>query len=108
MESRKAVLERLPIKRESKDKWLSVLVPSFMTSEESRNKEDGQPTLYIKPLPWRSTEVTEAFKVLDSMAFELKSRRAISQMFKRSTCGTNSERPKPVAEFGEKFWGFSP
>lgn len=106
MESRKAVLERLPIKRESNDKWLSVLVLSFMTSEESGSEEDGQPTLYIKPLPWRSTEVTKAFKVLDSKAFELKSHRAKAQTFRRSTSSTNSERPKPGLSLKRSFGDF--
>ena len=81
-----------------------MLVPAFVSSEESAEDED-RPVLRVKKIPWRNAEISKAFLVLDAQAEKSKSKRAKMQTFIR-TPGNTSERPKPV-EFGSKHWGFS-
>ena len=74
--------------KDRKEKWYAVLVPSFMSSEESAEDEGDNPTiLHVKKIPWRQSQVSEDFAMLDDKAYELKSKHAEMQMFTRcSAC----------------------
>ena len=84
------------------------MVSAFISSEESAEDEndENRPALYVKALPWRANQVSKVFKLLDDSAEKSKSKRARMQTLTRLT-GDDSKRPKPVLDFGSKFWGFS-
>ncbi len=62
-----------------KKKWLSVLDVSKMSSEESGDEHE----LYVKPLVWRATNVTDFFIDLDSTFMKNKSVQARRQTKQR-------------------------
>lgn len=107
LELRKAALGRTTaINEERKGKWKEVLVPSFISSEESGEDEDDRPVLYVKKLPWRSHSVTKFFQQLDHKANKNKSKRALLQTLPRVP-GRLSQRTKPVTEFDSAHWGYA-
>ena len=66
----------------------------MMSSEESETADDD--TIIVKPLPWRSSKVTDFFQNLDDLGSEGKISQAKRQRRQRvlSTCA--SQRPKPA------------
>ena len=91
------------ISEEKKKTWNEILVPSFMSSEES-GEEDGKPVLLVKTLPWRAPKVSKFLKQMDLKAEKKKSRRSILQTMQRLP-GHPSSQPKPCT-FASIFWGF--
>ena len=84
-----------------------MLVPSFISSEESGEEEidgDVQPYLYVKILPWRDRKVSRFMKSMDDKIKKKQSVRAKRQTLPRTSRGL-STRPRP-AEFEPNFWGF--
>ena len=69
LEARKAALQRTSaLTDDKKARWREVLMISFMSSEESREDENGhekRPVLYVKALPWRAPLVNRFFNQLD-------------------------------------------
>jgi len=62
-------MERASIDEAKKARWREVLVPDFMSSEDSGveqlEDERSRTVFYIKPLPWRHPQVTKFFHQLD-------------------------------------------
>ena len=109
LQLRKSALERSKsIIEEKKSHWRKVLIKDFMSSEDSGKEtlEDGSecPVLYIRPLPWRSIQVTTAFHRLDEKLKSQKSRTGIQQTLVRKV-GDVSNRSKP-AGYPSQFWAF--
>ena len=94
---------------EMKTKWREVLFTSFISSEESGEEEiDGEMelVLYVKTLPWRDAKVNRFMKQMDEKFKKRQSQRAKRQTRPRKP-GIVSTRPKPTAQFGDKFWEFA-
>jgi len=103
LESRKAALARTnALTEEKKTTWREILIPSFMSSEES-GEDDGRPVLFVKSLPWRRCKVSRFVKQMDAKCEKRKSRRAILQTMQRLP-GSVSTRLKPPG-FEPDFWG---
>lgn len=64
LESRRAAFERLQLDEGKKEKWHVVLVPAFISSEESAEDEsdESRPVLHVKSLPWRATQISKESK----------------------------------------------
>ena len=81
-----------------------------MSSEESSEEFDKDQVhhsvLKVKPLSWRSPQVTKLFKKMDEKTAKCKTKRGKRQTIPR-VLGDTSSRPKPVSEFGPEFWGFN-
>ena len=104
LEARKAALAHTTALSEEKKKtWREILVPSFMSSEES-GEEDGRPVLLVKHLPWRATKVSRFLKQMDIKGEKKKSKRSILQTMPRLP-GLDSTRLLPTT-FEPNFWGF--
>ena len=104
LEARKAALAHTNALNEEKKKtWRDILVPSFMSSEES-GEEDGRPVLFVKYLPWRAAKVSRFLKQMDIKGEKKKSKRSILQTMPRIP-GSDSTRLKPTT-FDPNFWGF--
>ena len=110
MESRKAALERTnALSPDQKISWRKLLVPSFISSEDSGQEEvDGEASsfIYVKSLPWRESKVNKFMKQMDEKAKKKQSLRAKRQTMPRKP-EIVSLRPKPIDEFGTGFWGYS-
>lgn len=93
---------------ERKVRWRKVLTKEFMSSEESGTEtlEDGSErnVLYIRPLPWRSAQVTSGLHRLDEKVKKRKTKHASQQTLTRKI-GDISGRAKPDG-FPNQFWGF--
>ena len=103
MEQSKSITE------EKKSRWRKVLTKDFMSSEDSGKEtlEDGseRTVLYVRPLPWRSIQVSTGFHRLDEkLKSQLKSSTGIQQTLLRKV-GDNSNRSKPVG-YPPQFRGF--
>ena len=70
-----------------KNHWRKVLTREFMSSEESDKEtlEDGseRTVLYVKPLFWRSTQVTTGLHHLDEKVNSRGSKSGIQQTLTR-------------------------
>ena len=112
MESRKAALERTnALSPDQKISWRKLLVPSFISSEDSGQEEvDGEDEassfIYLKFLPWRESKVNEVMKQMDEKAKKKQSLYAKCQTMPWKP-GIVSLRPKPIDEFGTGFYGHS-
>ena len=93
---------------EKKTRWRKVLLKDFMSSEESGKEtlEDGseRSVLYVRPLPWRSVQVSRGFHHLDEKVKKQKTRTGIQQTLVRKN-GEVSKRLKPGG-YPPEFWGF--
>ena len=102
-------MERASIDEAKKARWREVLVPDFMSSEDSGveqlEDERSRTVFYIKPLPWRHPQVTKFFHQLDERTEKQKSRRSTDKMLPRSTSREISLRIKPH-NFPSNFWGY--
>ena len=81
---------------EEKDKWMSVLKPEAMSSDESGD-DDGDDIILIHPLPWLSAEVKLFKQQLDEEIVKEKSPQARRQT-KRRVIGCPSTRSVPTNE----------
>ena len=86
-----------------RDKLAKVLVPEFMSSEDSCGSDED--TITIRPLPWRSRKVSDFFTTLSEHAQENKSNQAKRQT-KRRIVGDVSDRSKPLDDSIPK-WAFA-
>ena len=107
LQARKATLEGVSSTANAAkvEKWETVLVLSFMSSEESGEDESEQPVIYVKPLAWRHPQVNKFFMQMDDRIERKKSKHAKIQTLPRVQ-GQVSQRPRPT-EFPHNFWGFS-
>ncbi len=104
LEARKAALAHTSALSEEKKKtWNEILVPAFMSSEES-DMEDDKPVLLVKSLPWRASKVSRFLKQMDAKGEKKKSKRSILQTMTRLP-GPVSNRLLPTT-FEPSFWGF--
>ena len=91
MQDRKAALERTVFTDEHQQgRWLEVMKPDFMSSEES--DIDGEDVLVIRTLPWRYSQVNQLMQKLDDKCFIEKQPLARRQTKRR----TPSSRPVPL------------
>ena len=65
-----------------------------MSSEESDRADDD--TIVVKPLPWRSSKVTDFFQNLDTLGSEGKTSQAKRQRRQRVISTSASQRSKPT------------
>lgn len=82
---------------EDKEKWLKVLVPDMMSSEESDEDDNGDVNL-LNILPWRAGVVQDFFYDLDQDYYAGKSAQAKRQTKRRLLSDTVSSRPPPAAD----------
>ena len=53
--NRLAALERSTVNDHQKSKYLAVLVPEFMSNEESGEDSENEDTYTVRAIPWRSS-----------------------------------------------------
>ena len=53
--------KRRSYSEKDKKKWEKVLIPEFMSSDES-GTEDGKGVIFVKKIPWRSPKVETFFQ----------------------------------------------
>ena len=58
LEERLSVFKKRVYSQDDEQKWIKILVPAMMSSEES---EDEENIIYVKDLPWRASIVKEFF-----------------------------------------------
>ena len=94
LQARKATLEGVSSTANAGkvEKWETVLVLSFMSSEESGEDDNEQPVIYVKSLPWRHPQVNKFFMQIDDRIERKKSKRAKIQTLIRVQ-GQVSQRP---------------
>ena len=75
LQARKATLEGVPSTANAGkvEKWETVLVLSFMSSEESGEDDNEQPVIHVKSLPWRHPQVNKFFMQMDDRIERKKS-----------------------------------
>ena len=80
LQAKKATLERVSSTANAAkvEKWQTVLVLSFMSSEESGEDKSEQPIIYVKPLSWRQPQVNKFFMQMDD--------RSTNQNIRKSRC----------------------
>ena len=81
-----------------KSKWMTVLVPGFMSSDYSCSDSEDD-SLGTRPLPWRSQKVTDFFYALDAHAEGAKSAQAKKQTKERVLSDLPSSRECPSGKF---------
>ena len=79
--------------QDDQQKWMKVLVPVMMSSEESEDEENIN---YVKDLPWRADIVKELFSDLDKQFEATKSAQAKRQTKSRVPSACISLRQAPV------------
>ena len=79
--------------QDDEQKWLKVLVPAMMSSEES---DDDENVNYVKDLPWRASIVKEFFADLDQQFVGTKSAQAKRQTKYRVPSAIASQREAPL------------
>lgn len=96
------MFKRRVYEKEDKDKWLKILVPDMMSSEEStedndQDDEDGNEgdVNYVKILPWRARVVQDFLYDLDGQYSSGKSAQAKRQTKARVSSTELSTRPVP-------------
>ena len=58
-------LKKSSLSEKDQGKWMSVLVPEFMSSKDSDSEQAG--TIIKHPIKWRSAKADEFFKTLDAV-----------------------------------------
>ena len=104
LEDRSTTFQRTPgVPTREREKLTKVLIPEFMSSEESCGSDDDR--IALKPLPWRSSKISEFFSVLSDTAHKNKTKQAQRQT-KERIIGDVSTRPKPL-DSSIPSWAFS-
>lgn len=94
LNSRKVTLKKTgAIPSKEKPKFLEAIVPELMSSEDS---EDDDGSFVVRPLPWRSSKISEILFALDEKHDRKRSRKSRMMKFQRLE-GLPSERPQPIA-----------
>lgn len=70
-------------KKEDKEKWLKILVPEMMSSEDSDQDDDEDDFNFVKILPWRASVVQDFLYSLDDQYYSGKSAQAKRQTKRR-------------------------
>ena len=91
LHERQSVFERRVYTSEDKGKWLKVLEPDMMSSEES-DEEDPHVNL-VKIVPLRADVVQDFLYDLDDQYYAEKSAKAKRQTKRRVFCDKISTRP---------------
>ena len=97
-ERRSVFKKRVYTNNEDKEKWLKVLVPDMISSEESEEDDDGDFNV-VKTLPWRAVVVRDFFYDLDEHYYSGKSPQAKRQTKRRALSDEVSSRSLPVDHF---------
>lgn len=92
LQERMSVFQKRKYSDVDKKKWLKVLVPEMMSSEDSGDDEKN----YVKPLNWRSPLVKNFFTDLDQEFHASKSAQAKRQTKGREIASEDSSRPVPT------------
>ena len=87
------MLQKCSLPEQQKEKWRKIVVADMMSSEESDAAADD--TIIVKPLPWRSSKVTDFFQNLDALGSEAKTSQAKRQRRQRVLSTSASQRSKP-------------
>ncbi len=82
---------------EKDKKWLTIIIPDFMSSEDSCS--DSGNHLVKRELPWRSSKVSNFFTELDTFTDDSKSCMAKRQTWQRILDGEVSSRGVPSGKF---------
>ena len=90
-------MQKSSLSEKDQSKWMSVLVPEFMSSEDSDIEQAG--TIIKHPLEWRSARVNDFFKSLDAMKSKSRSDQSKRQTMERCLSGSYSTRPKPSGKY---------
>lgn len=97
--NRLAALERSTVNDHQKSKYLAVLVPEFMSSEESGEDSENEDTYTVRAIPWRSSRVDNLFDQLDGEVLRSMSKQSKRQLKKRVLSEEHSDRPIPSGKF---------
>ena len=89
------ILKKSTLPECQKEKWSKGVIADMMSSEESDGDDDN--SIIVKPLPWRSSKISEFFKNLDIIGAEGKTCQAIRQRCQRFISSAPSHHPKPTA-----------
>ena len=100
-----AALERSTVNDHQKSKFLAVLVPEFMSSEESGEDSENEDTYTVRAIPWRSSRVDNLFDQLDGEVLRSMSKQSKRQLKKRILSEEHSGRPIPSGKFPS--WAFA-
>ena len=103
--NRLAALERSTVNDHQKSKYLAVLVPEFMSSEESGEDSENEDTYTVRAIPWRSSRVDNLFDQLDGEVLRSMSKQSKRQLKKRILSEEHSDRPIPSGKFPS--WAFA-
>ena len=93
LEERLSVFKKRVYSQDDEQKWIKILVPAMMSSEES---EDEENIIYVKDLPWRASIVKEFFSDLDKQFEATKSAQARRQTKSRISSACVSQRQPPL------------
>lgn len=89
-----SVFKKRKYSEADRKKWLKVIVPDMMSSEDSG--DDGDEKNYVKPLDWRSPLIKDFFIDLDQEFSVNKSAQAKRQTKVREVSSVSSSRPVPT------------
>ena len=84
--------------------WENILSVEMMSSENSGD-DSSDDTIFVKPLPWRSSEVNSFMARLDEQTLSTKSVSS-KRMSRKRTTGEDSARSQPSSE-DLPLWAFS-
>ena len=90
-------LKKSSLSEKDQGKWMSVLVPEFMSSEDSDSEQAG--TIIKHPIKWRSARADEFFKTLDGVKAKSRSDQSKRQTMERYLSGSYSDRPMPIGKY---------
>ena len=96
LQERTAVLNKMKYSPKDKEKWCKIMTVEMMSSEDS---DQGDESIIVHPLKWRSDKVTCFLHSLDNKAYEEKSPQAKRQTKKRVVSTIFSERAVPTGKY---------
>ena len=106
LQTRLAALERSTVNEHQKSKLMTVLVPEFMSSEESDDIDSESEEKYlVRPIPWRSAKVDDLFYQLDEETKRSMSKQSKRQLKERILSKELSDRPVPQGKYPS--WAFA-
>ena len=71
----------------------------FFSSDDSDFDDEGRPVYVVKPLPCRSEDVDELYKLLDDIHRKNLTPQSMQQYRKRTLSDEYSSRPKPNGDY---------
>jgi hypothetical protein len=115
LQRKKALVNSTTFSEEEKEKIQEILMPEFMSSEESMSEDPSDrdssgsdmennncsaKVLVVKKLPWRSSDCLAVLKRLDSRVKRKRSQKATSMVMLRRAGGVSSRQaPEDAPEW---------